>query len=128
MRYIITSSQLHNLIYKHLDLTFSKGDFRKEINPYVKDGKTWNVEMFDDQGENLISYYWYGPGEDDDGNIHNGVGVLQLDPKIVDPLRMMFKVRQNRIMDIIADWVSQKLDSDVDEIELYPNRNSTPNY
>lgn len=128
MRYIITSSQLHNLIYKHLDQIFSKEDFRKEINPHVKDGQTWSVDMYTDKGKNLISYFWFGPGEDDDGNPHNGVGSLHIHPDVVDPLRTMLKIRQNRLMDVIADWVSQKLNSDIDEIELYPNRNYVPNY
>lgn len=128
MRYVITQSQFHTLIYKYLNGKFSNKDFRKEINPYVKDGNTWRVEMFNDSGKELLSYFWYGTGEDDDGNPHNGVGSLHVNPEIVDTLRGIFSVRESKILDIIADWVSETLNSDIDEISIYPHRNKTPNY
>jgi hypothetical protein len=128
MRYVITQSQFHTLIYKYLSGQFTNKDFRKEINPYVKDGNTWRVEMFNDSGKELLSYFWFGPGEDDDGNPHNGIGSLHVNPEIVDTLRGIFSVRESKILDIIADWVSETLNSDIDEISIYPDRNKTPNY
>ena len=126
MRYIITSSQFHTLIYKYLDNIFSNKDFRTEPNPYLKDA--YRVDMFDHQGKELISYFWFGPGVDDDDNPHNGVGSLHINPNILDSLRTMFNVRETKIKDIIADWVSEKFNTDVDEIEIHPSRNKTPNY
>jgi hypothetical protein len=120
MRYIITQTQFHSLVYNYLNQIFSKKDFRKETNPYVKDGNTWNIDMFDDKGKELMSYYWYGPGEYDDGTPHNGVGSLQIHHQIVNSLRKMLSVRENRILDIVADWVSETLDVDVDEVDIYP--------
>ena len=128
MRYIITPSQFHNLIYKFLEDMFSNKDFRKEINPYVKDGNTWRVDMFNDSGKRLLTYFWFGPGEDDDGNPHNGVGNLHVNPEIVDTLRNIFSVRESKILDIIADWVSETLNADIDEVSISPHRNGTPNY
>jgi hypothetical protein len=32
----------------------------------------------------------------------------------------MLSVRENRILDIVADWVSETLDVDVDEVDIYP--------
>jgi len=129
MRYIITPSQFHSLIYKFLEDMFSNKDFRKEINPYVKDGKTWRVDMFDDSGKKrLLTYFWYGPGEDDDGNPHNGVGSLHIHYQILDSLRGFLGIRESKIQDIIADWVSETLNADIDEIAIHPARNKTPNY
>lgn len=128
MRYIISQTQFHKLIYSYLEKQFTQKDFRKEINPYVKDGNTWRIDMFNDKKRNTISFFWYGPGEDDDGNPHNGVGSLQIHPDIVDTLRGAFSVRESKILDVIADWVTETLDVDVDEIAIYPSRNKTPNY
>jgi len=126
MRYIITSSQLHMLIYKYLDSIFSKKDFRIEPNPYVKDSR--RIDMFDDNGNERMSYFWFGPGTDDDDNPHNGIGSLHINPTILDSLRTMFSIRESKIKDIIADWVSERFNTDVDEIDIHPSRNKTPNY
>jgi hypothetical protein len=128
MRYIITPSQFHSLIYKYLEDMFSEKNFKKEINPYVKDGNTWRVEMSNDSGKQLLAYFWYGPGEDDDGNPHNGVGSLHIHYQILDSLRGFFGIRESKIQDIIADWVSETLNVDIDEISIHPHRNGTPNY
>lgn len=128
MRYIISQTQFHKLIYSYLEKQFTQKDFRKEINPYVKDGNTWRIDMFNDKKRNVISFFWYGPGEDDDGNRHNGVGYLQVHPDIIDTLRGAFTVRESKILDVIADWVTETLDVDVDEIEIYPERKKIPNY
>jgi hypothetical protein len=126
MRYIISPSQFHSLVYKYLDGIFSKQDFRKAINKYAKD--TWTVEMFSDKGLNLISYWGYGPGEYDDGSPHNGIGSLQIHPDIVDRLRSNLTVRESKIIDIIADWVTEKLDVDIDEVSIFPNRSKPVSY
>lgn len=131
MRYIITTTQLHKLVYKFLDDTFSKKDFRKEINPYVKDGNTWHIDMFDDKGKKLFSYFWYGTGgtwDDDDDTPHDGVGNLHVNPYIVDDLRSTLKVRESKILDIIGDWVSETLGVVIDDITIYPTRNKPPRY
>lgn len=128
MRYIITPTQLHNLIYRFLGDMFTKRDFRKEVNPYVSDGNTWHIDMFDDKGKRLISYYWYGPGVDDDDQEHHGTGSLLVHPSIVDKLRSNLGIRESRVLDVIADWVSETLESDIDEIDIYPQRDKRPVY
>jgi len=114
------------LIYKYLDSIFSKKDFRIEPNPYVKDSR--RIDMFDDNGNERMSYFWFGPGTDDDDNPHNGIGSLHINPTILDSLRTMFSIRESKIKDIIADWVSERFNTDVDEIDIHPSRNKTPNY
>ena len=127
MRYIITQTQLHSLIYKYLNEMFSNKDFRKEINPYVKDGNTWRINMFDNDGNELMNYFWFGPGnswdDDEDTPPHNGVGSLHIHHRIVDALKKTFSIRESKVLDIVADWVSETLGGDIDEIDIYPTKN-----
>lgn len=125
MRYIITQTQLHSLIYRYLDEMFSNKDFRKEINPYVKDENTWRIDMFSDEGKELLNYFWYGPGEYDDGTPHNGVGSLHIHYIIADTLKTTFSIRESKVLDIVADWVSETLGVDIDEIAIYPEKPSS---
>jgi hypothetical protein len=103
---------------------FGKKDFRKDV---IDDGD-WRINMFDDKERELISYFWYGPGEYDDGTPHNGIGSLHVNPKIVDFIRSTFSMRESKVLDIIADWVSETLGVDIDEITVFPKRTSPPNY
>lgn len=123
MRYIITQTQLHTLVYKYLNDIFSNKDFREEINPYVQDGSTYSIDMVSDEGEKLLTYFWYGPGEYDDGTPHNGVGSLHIHHNIVDMFVKMFSIRESKVLDIVADWVSQTLGGDIDEVDIHPKKN-----
>ena len=58
MRYIITQSQLHSIVYRYLDEMFSNEDFRKKNNPHVEDGSTWRVDMYSKNGKDKISYFF----------------------------------------------------------------------
>lgn len=116
MRYIILPTQFHNLIYKYLDDIHSKNDVEKEVNPYVESGLTYKLIINTDSGDSLLTYNWYEPGEDDDGNPHNGVGSLYVDRSLVDKLTSHLSVRNSRVVDIIADWVSERFDVDIDEV------------
>jgi hypothetical protein len=40
----------------------------------------------------------------------------------------MITIRETKVVDIIADWVSQKFDVDIDEVSIYPKRKNTPVY
>lgn len=121
MRYIITQTQLHSVIYKYLDDIFSKKDFKKEIISYAKDGNTFIIDMISDEGQELLKYFWYGPGEYDDGTPHNGLGSLHIHHNIVDMFVKMFSIRESKVLDIVADWVSETLGGDIDEIAIHPN-------
>ena len=103
---------------------FSKKDFRKDV--WIDEN--WRIDMFDDKGRELISYFWYEPGEYDDGTPHNGIGSLHVNPKIVDFIRNTFSLRESKVLDIIADWVSETLEVDIDEISVFPKRPTPPNY
>jgi hypothetical protein len=75
-----------------------------------------------------ITYFYYGPGEYDDNTPHYGVGMLHIHPDIVDTLRNMISVRESKVIDIIADWFSEKFGVDVDEISIHPHRKEPPVY
>jgi hypothetical protein len=124
MRYIITQSQFHKLIYKYLDNLFTEEKFEKKVSPFFSNNN-WHIEIFSDEGKKLITYFWYGPGEYDDGTKHEGIGSIYVHHELVDTLRSNLTVRQSKILDIISDWVSEKFDVDIDEVEIHP-KGETP--
>lgn len=119
MRYIISPSQFHKLVYKYLDDIHSKGIVKKEINPYVKSGGTWRLDIFTDEGKSLLQYYWFEPGTDDDDVPHNGVGHLSVSKSLISTLNSHLSVRKTKILDIIGDWVSEKFNVDIDDVNEY---------
>jgi len=125
-RYIITQNQMHSVIYKYLDNMFDINSFTKEINPYNKDA--YRIDLIDNYGNNTINYFWFGPGEYDDDTKHYGIGNIHIHPDIVDTLRQMITIRESKVMDIIADWFSEKFNEDIDEISIYPERRNPPVY
>jgi len=124
MRYVITKDQFHNIVYTILDEMLDNGKVEKEINPYVKSGKTYRLNMFDVNGKEFMNYFFYEPGEDDDGNPHNGHGSIHVNWVVDDKIRKLLSLRQTKVLDIIADWVTDKFGVDVDEVDVYPTRPS----
>lgn len=120
MRYIITQDQFHSAIYKILNQNL--GEVEKEINPYDKSGETYRLNIFDQDGENFLTYFYYPPGEDDDGVEHNGQGHLHIHWKTDDMIRKIFSIRHTKVADVIADWVSDKFGLDIDEVDIYPTK------
>lgn len=119
-RYIITDSQFHSLVYLYLDNLIVKMD---KYHPWNDEG--YRVDMYDKNATQVISYFWYAPGgeyDDDDNTKHNGVGSVLVNPKIIDFIRTMFKVRESKAVDIFGDWLSTKVDNEVDDISLFPER------
>lgn len=117
-RYIITQTQSHNLIYKILDEEFIKTEEKE--NPYTSNA--YRLHIFNKNNKDLLVYYWYGPGENDEGVLHNGVGVLHIDYTLIDFFRKFFNLRETKTMDIVADWVSEKYNVDIDEVSIYPSK------
>jgi hypothetical protein len=121
MRYKITQTQLHNLVYKYLDDMFEGMTPNTKINPY-------NSSAYEMRLGEKISYFYYGPGEYDDDTKHYGIGYLHVHPDIVDTLRQLFNIRETKVVDIVADWFSNKFEVDIDEISIYPKREKPPVY
>jgi hypothetical protein len=122
MRYIITQTQLHSIIYKYLDSKLEDITTDKITNPH--NPNAYRIEM----GDDLITYFYFGAGEYDDGEPHYGVGMLHIHPDIVDTLRQLINIRQSKVVDIVADWFSEKFEVDIDETSIYPNRKNPPVY
>lgn len=120
MRYIITQDQFHNAIYKILNQNL--GNVEKEINPYDKTGNTYRLNMFDQDGKEFLNYFYFPPGEDDDGNPHNGHGSIHIHWETDDMIRKIFSIRGTKVMDVISDWVSDTFGVDVDEADIYPKK------
>lgn len=126
MRYIITSSQMHQVVYKYLDDIFGNSDSEKIQNPH--NPNAYRIELKTPKRADTISYYYFGEGEYDDwgpggeGTKHYGVGHLHVHHNIVDDLRRMIKTRETKVMDMVADWFSEKYNVDIDEVSVYPKR------
>lgn len=120
MRYVITQDQFHNAIYKILNQNL--GEVEKEINHYDKTGDTYRLNIFDPNGKEFLTYFYYPPGEDDDGNLHDGIGSLHIHWETDDMIRKIFSIRGTKVMDVIADWVSDKFGVDVDDVSIFPTK------
>ena len=120
MRYIITQDQFHNAIYKILNQNLGKVE--KEINPYDKTGDTYRLNMFDQDGKEFLNYFYFPPGEDDDGNPHNGQGSIHIHWETDDMIKKIFSIRGTKVKDVISDWVSDTFGVDVDEADIYPEK------
>ena len=59
MRYIITKDQFHSIVYNILDELLEGGKVERENNPHVKSGKTYRLNMYDKNGENFITYFYF---------------------------------------------------------------------
>jgi len=119
MKYIITPSQLHTIIYKHLDDMFPMDKYEVEVNPYDETGNTWRGDFHDKYGKDSMTFFYFAKTEDEDGNDMDIPSTsLYIKKPIVESLVKLFSVRSNKIMDIIADWVSEKLNADIDEIDI----------
>lgn len=119
MRYIISPTQFHKLIYKYLDDINDKGSFKRKVNPFVKSGGTWSLHLYDENGDEFITYFWFEPGIGDDGNPHDGVGDILVSESLVKDLTKFLSVRKTRVFDIIADWFSEKFNVDIDDISEF---------
>jgi hypothetical protein len=53
---------------------------------------------------------------------------LHVHHNIVDDLRKLIKTRETKVMDIVADWFSEKYNVDIDEVSIYPTRKTPAVY
>ena len=133
MRYIITQSQLHQVVYRYLDSMFKGVKENKITNPH--NPNAYRIELITPKRDDTIKYYYFGEGLMDDEYYgvntptkHFGHGYLHIHPNIVDELRQLIKIRETKVIDIVADWFSEKFQVDIDEASMYPKRKNTPVY
>ena len=123
MRYVISKEQFHNIVYKILDEILESSNLKKDYTVHPS-GCDIQIKLKNQEGEKIMSYTHYQPGEDDDGNPHNGLGYLYVNWMIDDRIRTIISIRKSKALDIIADWFSEKFDTDVDDIEVHPKKPS----
>jgi hypothetical protein len=119
---VITKDQFHKIVYNILNEMLEGGNVEKEINPYVKSGKTYRLNMYNKDGQEFMNYFYYEPGEDDDGNPHEGHGSIHVNWQVNDKITKLLSIRQSKVLDMIADWVTDTFNVDVDEVEIYPKK------
>jgi len=113
---------MHQVVYQYLNNMLKDVEPNNKVNSYNPDA--YRIEM----GDDLITYFYYGPGEYDDGEPHYGIGSLHIHPDIVDSLRKLIKIRESKVMDMVADWFSEKYNVDIDEVSIYPTRKNPAVY
>jgi len=123
MRYVITKDQFHKIVYNILDEMMEGGGVKREENPYSNGA--YRINMYNSDDEVIIVYFYFPPGEDDDGNPHNGIGSIHVNWAIDEKITKIFSLRQSKVLDIIADWVTDKFGVDVDEVDVYPKKPSS---
>jgi len=123
MRYVITKDQFHKIVYNILDEMMEGGGVKREENPYSNGA--YRINMYNSDDEVIIVYFYFPPGEDDDGNPHNGIGSIHVNWVIDEKITKIFSLRQSKVLDIIADWVTDKFGVDVDEVDVYPKKPSS---
>jgi len=123
MRYVITKDQFHKIVYNILDEMLEGGGVKREENPYSNGA--YRIHMYNSDDEEIIVYFYFPPGEDDDGNPHNGIGSIHVNWAIDEKITKIFSLRQSKVLDIIADWVTDKFGVDVDEVDVYPKKPSS---
>ena len=127
MRYIITQTQLHNIVYNFLDNMFDDNNISDRPHPYVDGGRIINLSS--DDGETSIDYYYFFQGSGEQDKLPEyGVGRLHIHPNILDTLRQMIKIRETKVIDLVTDWFSEKFNVDVDDVSIYPSRTKIPFY
>lgn len=120
MRYIITKDQFHKIAYNILDEMLEEGEVKKELIP----NNSYRIEMFNKNGDEFLTYIFFEEGEDDDGNFHNGHGSIFIHWSVDDKIRKLSSLRKSKVLDIIADWVTEKFDVNVDEVYINPKKPS----
>jgi hypothetical protein len=113
---------MHQVVYQYLNNMLKDVEPNNKVNPH--NPNAYRIEM----GDDLITYFYYGPGEYDDDTPHYGIGSLHVHPDIVDTLRKLIKTRESKVMDMVADWFSEKYNVDIDEVSIYPTRKTPAVY
>lgn len=107
MKYIITQTQFHKLVYKFLDKKFSDNVFELKQNPLIKFTKVIDLPLYSTNGKKLINVYVI----EDDSN-------LTIHPDLIEEIRDIFSIRSSKVMDIVGDWISEKLNINIEEVDI----------
>ena len=76
MRYLITKDRFHKIVYKILDDMIEEGGIKREENPYSNGA--YRIHMYNGNDKEIMCYFYFPPGEDDDDVPHDGHGSLHV--------------------------------------------------
>ena len=116
MKYVITQSQFHKLVYGYLNKMVKSAEVDRQENPYVEGGFSVTV---DTKGKRQFTYQYTPEGEswdDPTDTIYPENGFLIIKKGIVDDMRELFGLRKSKLYDLIADWFTETYDVNVDEV------------
>jgi hypothetical protein len=118
MKYVITATQFDKVLNLYLMKYLGK-DFttRREENPYVEGG--YSLEVIKKNGDKVFQYNFFPAGEswdDPSDKIYPANGNLYIKKPLVEDLIDFLNVRETKVLDLVADWFTQKFDVDVDYV------------
>lgn len=115
-RYIISQSQLFDLVENFMSEQMSGGEVRKrDTDDY---GNTrW--DLYSKSGKFLMYYIHYGEKHMNGKVVENESGYLSLQHSLVSLFMRNLRFRQSKVLDLLADWFTKTFDVDIDSVDIY---------
>lgn len=115
-RYIISQSQLFDLVENFMSEQMEGGEVRKrDTDDY---GNTrW--DLYSKSGKFLMHYIHYGEKHMDGKVVENESGYLSLQHSLVSLFMRNLRFRQSKALDLLADWFTKTFEADIDSVDIY---------
>jgi hypothetical protein len=117
MKYIISETQLHKIVYKYLEyVANSNGGFVDDSDKPSKfrvavKHPTYTYSYFNDDVDEQGDLMLVSGGE------HSFAFIAE---SLVSEMVNLFSIRSSKVLDIYGDWVSTKFNIDIVEVSIYP--------
>jgi NAD kinase len=117
MKFIITETQLHKVLYKYFESVSEKnGGFVDESNEFNKFRFAVKHPSF--------THKFFNADKEDPGDLMLVVGgdhsFAFIAESLVSDMVNIFTIRTTKILDIYGDWISNKFNIDINEVSIYP--------
>jgi len=115
-RYIISQSQLFDLVENFMSEQMAGGEVRKrDTDDY---GNTrW--DLYSKSGKFLMYYIHYGEKHMNGKVVENESGYLSLQHSLVSLFMRNLRFRQSKVLDLLADWFTKTFDVDIDSVDIH---------
>lgn len=116
MKYVITQSQFHKLVYGYLNKLVKSAEVDIQNSKYEEGGFSVTV---DTDGQRKFTYQFSPEGEswdDPTDKIYPENGSLIIKRGITDDMKDLFGLRKSKLFDLIADWFTETYKVDVDSV------------
>ena len=115
-RYIISQSQLFDLVENFMSEQMADGEVRKrDTDDY---GNTrW--DLYSKSGKFLMYYIHYGEKHMNGKVVENESGYLSLQHSLVSLFMRNLRFRQSKALDLLADWFTKTFEVDIDSVDIY---------